>query len=92
MSAASSLPRVRVDFQNVDRAGRVRLNTAGALEDIQAQGLALEPRLALRLVDAELEANGRAVFSRDESIWGRGGGLGRRDSMIDLPRSLRVAS
>ena len=63
------IPTVRVDFQNADEASRVRLNTAAALADIQRQQLALAAGLELLLVDAELGAKARAVFSDDEGIW-----------------------
>jgi hypothetical protein len=67
--SADPIPRVRVDFQNADEAGRVRLNTAAAVADIQRQQLELESGYELLLVDAELSAQGRAVFSDDEGIW-----------------------
>jgi hypothetical protein len=61
------LPTVRVDMQNADPRGRVRLNTVGATEDLS--GIALEDGLELQLVDAELRAIGRAVYSKDENAW-----------------------
>jgi hypothetical protein len=67
--SANPIPTVRVDFQNADEAGRVRLNTAAAIADIQSQQLELESGRELLLVDAELSAKGRAVFSDDERIW-----------------------
>jgi len=62
-------PIVRVDFQNADKSGRVRLNTAAALADLRRQQVTLEAGAELLLVDAELSAKGRAVFSENEGIW-----------------------
>jgi hypothetical protein len=69
MRTPGRLMKVRVDFQNADSNGRVRLNTAGTLEDVRRHDISLEDGLELRLVDAELEADGRVVFSDDENIW-----------------------
>lgn len=62
-------PTLRVDFQNADAEGRVRLNTVGALDDIAALGKPLFEGHTLRLVDGELHAHGVAAFSHSESIW-----------------------
>jgi len=64
-----TIPIVRVDFQNADKSGRVRLNTAAALGDLRRQQLTLEADVELLLVDAELTAKGRAAFNDYEGIW-----------------------
>jgi hypothetical protein len=69
MSQSGRFPRVRVDFQNADADGRVRLNTAGAVADISDQEIDLRTAERLRLVDGELEVDGRVEFSSDERIW-----------------------
>jgi hypothetical protein len=63
------IPVVRVDFQNADTLGRVRLNTAGARADIVEQGIGLEPGQRLCLVDGDLSANGDMVWSDNEQLW-----------------------
>jgi hypothetical protein len=63
-----SQPVVRVDFQNADVDGRVRLNAEGSLIDIERQAIELQPGLRLRLVDAELSAAGRVAWSEDEKL------------------------
>ena len=63
------MPTLRVDFQNCDPSGRVRLNTRGTLEDLASQRVQLAEGQALRLVDGELAALGSATFSADERLW-----------------------
>jgi hypothetical protein len=60
---------IRVDFQNADTSGRVRLNTAGTLADLDAQNVTLTPGLCLRLLDGELSAEGEVAWSADEAVW-----------------------
>ena len=60
---------IRVDFQNADASGRVRLNTVGALEDLSAKSIDLEPGLRLRLLDGELSADGEAAWNAEEGLW-----------------------
>jgi hypothetical protein len=69
VSTDPDVPTVRVDFQNADTHGRVRLNTAGAKTDIDAQSIDLRPGLRLSLVDAELTATGDVMWSDDEQLW-----------------------
>jgi hypothetical protein len=64
-----TIPVVRVDFQNSDALGRVRLNTAGAHADIVEHGIGLELGQRLRLVDGELSADGDVVWSDEEQLW-----------------------
>jgi len=47
-----------VDFQNADEAGRVRLNTAGTLEDLARQGVQLCEGLVLDLYSDDGDDNG----------------------------------
>ena len=61
--------RLSVDFQNADEKGRVRLNTRGALRDIERLGLTLTNGMALPLTDGELETEGQAAYSEEEQIW-----------------------
>lgn len=61
--------RIYADFQNSDTHGRVRLNTVGALRDLQTLGIALSDNLAIVVYSDEFEADGRAQFSVDENIW-----------------------
>jgi hypothetical protein len=62
-------PVLRVDFQNADPDGRVRLNTVGTLIDVERQSIELQPGLRLALVDAELSAAGQVAWSEDEKLW-----------------------
>jgi hypothetical protein len=62
-------PAVHVDFQNADSDGRVRLNTAGALDDLERQRIALRPDLQLHLIDAELSTPGQVAWNEDELLW-----------------------
>jgi hypothetical protein len=69
VNEAPNQPVVRVDFQNADPVGRVRLNTEGALMDIERQAIGLQPGLELLLLDAELSAAGQVAWSEDERLW-----------------------
>lgn len=60
---------VYADFNNSDALGRLRLNIAGAVEDIRRQGLTLRNGLRLVLSDGDLEADATVVFSTTEGIW-----------------------
>jgi hypothetical protein len=71
-------PRVYVDFHNADPSGRLRLNTAGTIEDLARQGIQLREGLVLALYsdDAdetgavdELRVTGRVEFAPDERAW-----------------------
>jgi len=62
-------PRLRVDFQNADTAGRVRLTTVGTREDVAAQRLSLEEGLVVTLVDDELAAQAVVRWSDHEHVW-----------------------
>lgn len=60
---------IRVDFQNADAQGRVRLITRAAQADIAQLDSPLSEGMVLWLVDGELAAEGKAPFSQDEGIW-----------------------
>ena len=62
-------PVVYADFNNADPRGRLRMNCAGTVADLAAQGVRLREGLELTLRDGELVADGRASFSDDEHIW-----------------------
>jgi hypothetical protein len=69
---ASSGPapaEIRVDFQNTDAEGRVRLNTAGTFDDLRDQSVVLSDGLVCRLVDGELWTVGVVRFSATEGLW-----------------------
>jgi len=58
------------DFNNTDKEGRVRLNTAGTLNDLQTKNIVLESGLEVLLNDHdELKAVGTVEFSDVEKIW-----------------------
>jgi hypothetical protein len=52
--------RVFADFQNADRRGRIRLNTAGAKEDLARSKIELIDGMRLELCDDEIVAFGVA--------------------------------
>jgi hypothetical protein len=59
-----------VDFNNLDKEGRVRLITAGALHDIQSKNIKLFDGLELLLDDSqEFKGPGVVEFSKSENIW-----------------------
>jgi len=60
---------IRVDFQNADPSGRVRLNTAGAVADLDGRRVVLEPGLRLSLQDGELSAEGEVAWNPEEGLW-----------------------
>jgi len=62
-------PKIRVDFQNADRKGRVRLNTKGSIEDINNQKIHLKTGTEVFLYDEELSVNGTIAFSIEENLW-----------------------
>ena len=62
-------PKIRVDFQNADRKGRIRLNTKGSIEDIKNQKISLETGTEVFLYDEELSVNGIITFSSEENLW-----------------------
>lgn len=59
---------VFVDFQNIAEDGRVRLNCAGTLEDLQRLGIHLEEGLVLHVADGDLFAT-IVVRAAGEDEW-----------------------
>ena len=71
-------PRIYADFQNVDALNRLRLNSAGTLEDLARQRVELREGMPVTLyaddVDDqgqldELQVEGLVSFSIDEQCW-----------------------
>lgn len=68
-------PLLNADFQNVDPDGRVRLNTAGTLEDFARLRLTLTDGLSVTLYtddddsDAGLSIPATIEFNTSEAIW-----------------------
>ena len=58
--------RVFADFQNADRLGRIRLNTAGAKEDLARSNINLIDGMLLELYDDEIVALGVARHDENE--------------------------
>ena len=61
--------KIRVDFQNADRKGRIRLNTKGSREDIENQTISLKTGVEVFLYDEELSVNGIITYSTEENLW-----------------------
>lgn len=62
-------PRVFADFHNADTKGRVRLNCAGTIADLERQGIALRDGQSLIIYSEELEVEGVAHYSEEEKLW-----------------------
>ena len=60
---------VYADFQNADRAGRVRLNSTGSLRDLEVLGNELSDGLAVLVESEDLRAHGVLRWSTDEHLW-----------------------
>jgi hypothetical protein len=60
---------IYVDFNNRDPEGRVRLNTAGSIDDMAAQRLTPFEGMILSLYSEDLEATG-TVCALAEGGWG----------------------
>ena len=52
------LPRIYADLRNTDQLGRLRLNGAGTLSDLAAQGVELREGLRLLLYSVDAQADG----------------------------------
>ena len=52
------LPRIYADLRNTDQQGRLRLNGAGTLSDLAAQGVELREGLRLLLYSVDAQADG----------------------------------
>jgi hypothetical protein len=62
-------PRIRVDFQNSDAGGRVRLMSVGTVEDLNRLGVVLREGFEVVLYCLELEADGVVLYSAEEKRW-----------------------
>ena len=62
-------PRIFADFHNADPRGRVRLNCAGTVDDLSRQQVVLRDGLRLVVYSEDLEAEGMAHYSTEESLW-----------------------
>ncbi len=61
--------RVFADFHNADVKGRVRLNCAGTVADIERQGIELQDGQSLIIYSEELEVEGIVHYSEEEKLW-----------------------
>ena len=52
------LPRIYADLRNADQQGRLRLNGAGTLSDLAAQGVELREGIHLLLYSVDAQADG----------------------------------
>lgn len=62
-------PRIFADFHNADEQGRLRLNCVGTIEDLSRQNIKLQDGHLLTLYSEELEVEGVAQYSEQESLW-----------------------
>ena len=62
-------PRVFADFHNADAKGRVRLNCAGTMTDIERQEIELQNGQFLILYSEELEVESVVHYSEEEKLW-----------------------
>ena len=61
--------RVFADFHNADVKGRVRLNCAGTIADIERHGIELQDGQLLIIYSEELEVEGVVHYSEKEKLW-----------------------
>ena len=61
--------RVFADFHNADVKGRVRLNCAGTITDLERQGIVLQDGQSLCIYSEELEVEGVVHYSKKEKLW-----------------------
>ena len=65
-----SLIKIFADFNNTDSKRRIRLNTVGALNDINSKGIILKAGLRVLLDDDEgIVTPATIQFSSEENIW-----------------------
>lgn len=62
-------PLIRVDFENVDRQGRIRLNTLGTVRDLRRAGFALVEGAQLRATNGDLIVLGTVRAPGAEGFW-----------------------
>ena len=61
--------RVFADFHNADVKGRVRLNCAGTVTDIERHGIELKDGQSIIIYSEELEVEGIVRYSEEEKLW-----------------------
>ncbi len=61
--------KVFADFHNTDVKGRVRLNCAGTIADLERQGIELQDGQSLIIYSEELEVEGIVHYSEEEKLW-----------------------
>ena len=61
--------KVFADFHNADVKGRVRLNCAGTVADIERHGIELQDGQSLIIYSEELEVEGIVNYSQEEKLW-----------------------
>ncbi len=61
--------RVFADFHNADPKGRVRLNCAGTVADMERQGIALQEGQSFIIYSEELEVDVVVHYSEEEKLW-----------------------
>ena len=62
-------PRVFADFHNADANGRLRLNCAGTVADLERQKIVLRNEQSLIIYSEELEVEGIVHYSEEEELW-----------------------
>jgi hypothetical protein len=71
-------PRVYADFQNLDDSNRLRLTSAGTIDDLKRSGIALREGLALSFYTddsdehgrpTELMVDGRVQYDANANCW-----------------------
>ena len=64
------IARINVDFNNCDRAGRVRQNTIGAIQSLNLSQIVLRSGLEVELESADFfPIQGIVEYSESEQIW-----------------------
>ena len=61
--------RVFADFHNADPKGRVRLNCAGTVADLERQKIELRNGQSVIIYSEELEVEGVVHYSEAEKLW-----------------------
>ena len=62
--------KIFADFNNADKERRIRLNTAGTMNDLKIKDIKLIPGLEVLLDDdGGLITSGAVQFSEQENIW-----------------------
>ena len=61
--------RVFAAFHNADVQGKVRLNCAGTVADLQRQGIVLRDGQSLIIYSEKLEVEGIVHYSEEENLW-----------------------